>query len=146
MLIQPEEGLEHILEKKINGILITKHEKKNIRHDIYILMSPTYSPLSMYEKTVICETCLTEYKQYNMKWNNYKIKCIVNDSRNVVLYTKMTAPLRIPYKDIKRIELRKCMKLAFVLTNKEILISGFRRKSVFNHLKRCLLNQVLVIE
>ena len=109
-------------------------------------MSGRYSALDVYDVKEICETCLSNYKQFHMKWNGHKVKCVVNDSRSVVFYSKMGAPMRLLYKDIKRIEMRSWMKLVFIIHNREIVISGFRRKSMFNHLKKCLNNQMLVVD
>lgn len=109
-------------------------------------MPSRYSALAVYHVKEICETCLSNYRQFHMKWNGHKIKCIVNDSRSVVFYPKNGSTMRLLYKDIKRIELRSWFKLVFVLSNREIVISGFRRKSMFNHLKKCLQNQMLIID
>ena len=108
-------------------------------------MPGRYSALAIYDIKEVCETCLSNYKQFNMKWNGNKVKCIVNDSRSVVFYSKNGTSMRLLYKDIQRIELRGWFKLVFVLSNNEIVISGFRRKSMFNHLKNCLNNQMLVV-
>ena len=108
-------------------------------------MPNNYSALNVYDLKEVCENCLCKYKQYSMTWNNKTVKCVVNDNRSVVFYTKHGQPMRLLYKDIKRVELRPCMKLVFILHNSEIVVSGFKRKSMFNHLKRCLENQLLVI-
>lgn len=108
-------------------------------------MRPRYSALSVYDMKEVCESCLSNYKQFKMKYNKTKVKCIVNDSRSVVFYTRTGLPVRLLYQDIKRIEMRSWMKLVFVLSNREIVISGFRRKSMFNHLKKCMQNQMIVV-
>lgn len=105
-----------------------------------------YSALAIYDIKEICETCLSNYRQFHMKWNGKKVMCIVNDSRSVVFYPKNGSPMRLLYKDIQRIELRGWFKMVFVLSNREIVISGFRRKSMFKHLKECLNNQMLVVD
>ena len=108
-------------------------------------MPGRYSALAVYDVKEICESCLSNYKQFDMKWNGKKVMCIVNDSRSVVFYSKNGTSMRLLYKDIQRIEMRCWFKLVFVLSNREIVISGFRRKSMFNHLKKCLINQMLVV-
>ena len=108
-------------------------------------MPGRYASLAIYDVKEICETCLSNYRQFHMKGNGHKIKCIVNDSRSVVFYPKNGATMRLLYADIKRIELRGWFKLVFVLSNREIVVSGFRRKSMFKHLKKCLNNQMLVV-
>lgn len=101
-----------------------------------------YDPLPQYPVKTVCEACLTPYKIYNMKWNKKHIKCIVNDTRSIVFYIKDGQPVRLLYKDIKRIEMRRWMKIVLVLHNKEIVLSGYRRKSMFNHIKQCFIEQI----
>jgi len=107
-------------------------------------MSHGYDPLPSCEMKTTCEACLSRYPVYNMKWNKQKLKCIVNDTRSVVFYTKCGQPVRLLYKDIKRIEMRRWMKMVIVLHDKEIILCGWRSKSMFYHLKRCFTNQMIV--
>lgn len=102
-----------------------------------------YDPLPPYEIKTVCEACLTRYRVYHMKWNKQKLKCIVNDNRSVVFYTENGQPVRLLYKDIKRIEFRRWMKIAIILNDKEMVLHGWRSKSLFNHLKRCFTNQMI---
>jgi hypothetical protein len=107
---------------------------------------PGYRQLAAYDIEVkeICDSCLTHYKTYSMTMNNQKYKCIVNDNRNIVLISASGIPIRLPYKKIKRLEKRGWFSLVFVLSDKEILITGFRRNTMFNHIKTCFTNQLLV--
>lgn len=109
-------------------------------------MSVPYSALSLHDVKEVCETCMTRYKVYNMSWNKNKIKVVVNDARSVVFYMKSGQALRLLYKDIMRVELRSCRKIAFVLSDKDIVISGFRSKSMFKQLRESLNNQLIVRE
>lgn len=107
-----------------------------------------YEPLDdiQYEKNTCCETCLTSYPIYKMKYNNKKMECIVNDLKNVVLYIPSTneTSMRIPYSDIKRIELRRWRKFVLVLTNHEVVLCGCDYKKMFVKLRECLMNQLVV--
>ena len=81
-----------------------------------------------------------------MKYNNKKMECIVNDLKNVVLYIPSTneTSMRIPYSDIKRIELRRWRKFVLVLTNHEVVLCGCDYKKMFVKLRECLMNQLVV--
>lgn len=102
-----------------------------------------YDPLPQCPVKTKCEACLSPYKMYNMKWNKQKLKCVVNDTRSVIFYVNNGQPVRLLYSDIKRIEMRRWMKIVIVLHNKEIILSGYRRKSMFYHLKQCFVDQLI---
>jgi hypothetical protein len=106
-----------------------------------------YEPLDdiQYEKKECCETCLTTYPVYKMKYDNRKVDCVVNDSREVVFYMPSTneTSIRIPYSDIKQIELRGWRELVLVLSNREVVLRGSNRKKMFSKLRECLMNQLL---
>ena len=109
-------------------------------------MPDNYSILSVYDVKEVCSNCLFNYKVYNMTLNNQKIKVVVNDSQSVVFYCNRGKTIRLLYKDIQQIELRSCWKVAFILRDSDMIVSGFRCKSMFKQLKQCLKNQLLVIE
>lgn len=96
--------------------------------------------------TNCCDHCLTKYEIYNFKWNKVPVKCILNDARGVVLYPKNSNFVRFNYKNIKRIEMRPCMKLILVLDDSEVVLKGFRRKTAFYKLRDYFQRQLLTQE
>ncbi|MGI9554903.1 MAG: hypothetical protein ACR2M6_02910 [Vampirovibrionia bacterium] len=104
-----------------------------------------YSRLYELESNHICEECLTKLPAYSIKWNNKTFKCIPNNCRAVTLYSKKSAPVSFNYRDIKSIELRSWMKTVLVLADREIILSGFRRKSIFNVIRGCFTRQLLYV-
>jgi hypothetical protein len=104
-----------------------------------------YRRLNEVENIHICEECLTKLPVYSIKWNNKKFKCITNDGRGVTLYSNTSAPVTFYYRDIKRVELRRWMKTVLVLSEREIVLSGYRRKSIFNSLKQYFKRQMLCV-
>ena len=97
--------------------------------------------ITAYDKKNHCELCYAPYKVYKGKFQNTKVCCVLNDNRAVVLYFKNSPPIRLLYQDIKRIEKRGCRQLVLVLRDNEIVINSYKRKSMFNHLRHCLLSQ-----
>lgn len=97
--------------------------------------------ITAYDKKTHCEQCYTPYKVYKGKFQKTKVSCVLNENRAVVLYFKNSPPMRLLYQDIKRIEKRGCRQFVLVLRNDEIVIKSYRRKSMFNHLRHCLLSQ-----
>lgn len=104
-----------------------------------------YSRLYEVENNHICEQCLTKLPAYSIKWNNKTFKCVPNNCRAVTLYSKTSAPVNFYYRDIKRIEMRSWMKTVLVLADREIILSGFRRKSIFNIIRDCFSRQLLCV-
>ena len=101
-----------------------------------------YYPLPTTNSMQICNQCLGEMSMYNINWNGTKFRCVLNDNRSVVLYSNTGPPFRFYYRDIKRIELRLWFKVVLVLENREIILSGYRRKSIFNALNKYFIRQV----
>ena len=104
-----------------------------------------YSRLYELESNHICEECLIKLTSYSIKWNNKTFKCIPNNCRAVTLYSKTSPPINFNYSDIKRIEMRPWMKTVLVLADSEIILSGFRRKSIFKVIKDCFTRQLLYV-
>ena len=108
-------------------------------------MTNQYQPINNYESCDYCDKCLCKYKKYNLKWNNKSFKCVLNDNRSIVLYGKHSQPVRFNYRNIKRIEMRKWMKIVLIMDHdQEIVFKGWRRKSVFNALKNYFTLQMIV--
>lgn len=101
----------------------------------------SYVRLPSYYEHPQCDYCFTPFKFYNVKWNKQKLRCVLNDNRSVIFYSNDKPPLKILYSDIKRIEKRGWMKMAFVLKENEIVIKCFKKNTMFNHLKRSFLAQ-----
>ena len=101
----------------------------------------SYIRLPTYCEHSQCDYCFTPYKLYNVKWNKNKLRCVLNDNRSVIFYSNDKPPLRILYSDIKRIEKRGWMKMAFILKQNEIVIKSFRKNTMFNQLKKYFISQ-----
>lgn len=97
-------------------------------------------PSSEIKKT--CQACLSPYKVYKMKYNKLYVSCVINDSHSVVIYFNNGRTMTIPYTHIKSIETRKYFNTAIVLANSKIILTGWKSKSLFRHLKQCLINQM----
>ena len=97
-------------------------------------------PCSEIKKT--CQACLSLYKVYEMKFNKLDVKCVINDNRSVVIYFNNGRTMTIPYTHIKSIESRKYFNTTIVLANSKIIVTGWKSKSLFRHLRQCLINQM----
>lgn len=104
----------------------------------------SYQQLPTTEVGRICEYCLGDMTMYNIKWNGKKFRCVLNDNRSVVLCSNTGAPVRFYYREIKRVELRRWFKVVLVLENREVILSGYRRKSIFNAMKKYFMRQLQV--
>lgn len=108
-------------------------------------MSARYQPITNYDSCDYCDKCLSAFPVYKLKWKNKKVRCVLNDNRSVVLYSKNSQPVRYYYRNIKRIEKRPRMKLILLLgENEEVELRGWQRKSAFNALKNYFTQQILV--
>ena len=107
-------------------------------------MARGYELLENYESNYcVCDKCLEKLTTYTLKWNGKKFKCILNDNRKVVLTSPTSQPIIFHYRDIRCIEMRRWMKIVLVMKDREIVLSGFRRKSAFYKLKSYFSRQLL---
>ena len=108
-------------------------------------MSVKYQPLSNFTSCDYCDNCLAAFPIYNLKWNNKKVRCVLNDNRSIVISPKNSQPIRYYYRNIKRIEKRSWMKLVLIMDHdQEVEFRGWHRRSAFNALKKYFTRQLLV--
>ena len=112
------DSLDALFDVDVTDFLSFKEEddsmdKKDSSKVILESIDAFYVPIRKGELTYIG----TQFPIYNLKWNNKKVRCVLNDNRSIVISAKNSQPIRYYYRNIKRIEKRPWMKLVLIFSS-----------------------------